>query len=269
MDYANLTFLLLLFIKGVLGVETNSVKTLEVTEGDPVFLDSCVTKIQKDDKVEWKFGSHVIATIVSNSPLLFDTEDGIFEGKLQINDQTGDLTIRNPRPKHSGLYEVKITSVNGVMPCKTFRVAVLDAMPTKVSVKVGEPVILQHNITDINMYDVIEWMFEDGETAIARINKQISKNPSYDEKNEKFRGRLALDQTGYLTITDSKTTDSGLYKLEVIGTNLKGNRNFRVVVSEPGLSTVSIVVIVIVIVLVVAVAVFIWIKCRNKAKTVV
>lgn len=114
---------------------------------------------------------------------------------------------------------------------KNFPVCISDAMPTKVSVKVGEPVILQHNITDINMYDVIEWMFEDGETAIARINKQISKNPSYDEKNEKFRGRLALDQTGYLTITDSKTTDSGLYKLEVIGTNLKGNRNFRVVVS--------------------------------------
>nr|XP_009294351.1 uncharacterized protein si:dkey-182g1.2 isoform X2 [Danio rerio] len=267
MDYANLTFFVLLLIKGVLGVEPNSVKTLEVTEGDPVFLDSCVTEIQKDDKVVWKFGSRVIATIASNSALLYDTDDGIFAGKLQVNDKTGDLIIRNPRPKHSGVYEVKITSVNSAMPCKTFRVAVLDAMPTEVSVKVGEPVILQHNISDVHMYDVIEWMFEDGKTAIARINKQISKNPSYDEKNEKFKGRLALDQTGYLTIADSKTTDSGLYKLEVIGTNLKGNRNFRVIVSEPGLSTVYIVIILVVIVLIV-VAVLVAIKCRINRKTV-
>ncbi len=108
---------------------------------------------------------------------------------------------------------------------------VSDAIPTKVSVTAGESATLQHNIADIHIYDVIEWKFEDGKTPITQINKQKSKNPSYDETDERFRDRLKLDQTGSLTITNTRTTDSGLYTLQVQGTNIATkHRTFRVTV---------------------------------------
>ncbi|XP_050951538.1 uncharacterized protein si:dkey-182g1.2 isoform X2 [Labeo rohita] len=240
MGIANLMFLLILFVNGVFGVDTDAVKTLELMEGEPVILDTCITKLQKDDVVEWKFGSNVIATIKANNPLLYDTADARFTDKLQINDQTGDLTIRNTRTTHSGLYEVKITNITHTTH-RRFSVTVLDPIPTKVSVTEGDSAILKPNIGDIDMYDVIDWKFEDRSTPIAQINKQNGKNPSYDETDEQFRDRLHLDQTGFLTITNTKTTDSGLYKLQVIGTNIAiKHRKFRVTVNESGLSTGSI-----------------------------
>ncbi|XP_073700737.1 uncharacterized protein [Garra rufa] len=243
MDIANWMFLVILFVNGVFGVETDAVKTIELMEGDPVPLDTCVTKLQKDDEIEWTYGSYVIATIKANNALLYDTDDARFKDKLQINDQTGDLTIRNTRTTHSGLYEVKITNITHTTH-RRFSVTVLDAIPTKVPVTAGASAILQHNIADIQIYDVIEWKFEDGKTPIAQINKQNSKNPSYDKTDERFRDRLQLDQTGFLTITNTRITDSGLYKLQVQGTNIATkHRKFRVTVDEPGLGTGYIVLI--------------------------
>ncbi len=131
------------------------------------------------------------------------------------------IYIRNIVRTHS------LTSVISVH----FSTCISDVIPTKVSVTAGESAILQHNIADIHIYDVIEWKFEDGETPIAQINKQNSKNPSYDETDERFRDRLKLDQTGSLTITNTRTTDSGLYQLRVQGTNIPiKHRKFRVTV---------------------------------------
>ncbi len=110
---------------GVFGVETDPVEIRELMEGDAVILDTkCVTKLQKDDEIVWKFGSDVIATIKANNPLLYDTDDARFKDKLQINDQTGDLTIRNARTTHSGSYEVKITNITHTTH-RTFSVTVL------------------------------------------------------------------------------------------------------------------------------------------------
>ncbi|XP_058616645.1 uncharacterized protein si:dkey-182g1.2 isoform X1 [Onychostoma macrolepis] len=265
MGIANLMFPVLLFVNGVFGVETDQVEIRELMEGDSVILDTkCITKLHKDDEIVWKFGSVVIATIKANNPLLYDTNDARFKDKLQINDQTGDLTIRNTRTTHSGFYEVKITNITHTTH-RRFSVTVLDAIPTKVSVTAGESAVLQHNIADIHIYDVIEWMFEDGETPIAQINKQNSKYPSYDGTDERFRDRLQLDQTGSLTITNTRTTDSGLYKLEVKGTNIPTkNRSFRVTVDEPGLSTGIVVLICVCVIALILVVV--GICCRRRCR---
>lgn len=100
------------------------------------------------------------------------------------------------------------------------------------SVTEGDSVTLQHDIADIEIYDMIKWKFEDEATPIAQINKQTSKSPSYDEADERFKDRLHLDQTGFLTITNTKSTDAGLYKLQVTSQNIAAKyRSFRVTVS--------------------------------------
>ncbi|XP_052447272.1 uncharacterized protein si:dkey-182g1.2 [Carassius gibelio] len=269
MGIANLMFPVLLFVNGVFGVETDPVEIRELMEGDSVILGTkCITKLQKYDVIEWRFESVVIATVKDNNPLLYGTDDARFNDRLQINAQTGDLTISNTRTSLSGLYEVKITNITNTT-YRRFRITVLDAIPTKVSVTAGESAILQPNIADIHIYDVIEWKFEDGETPIAKIDQQTSKNPSYDETDERFRGRLKLDQSGSLTITNTRTTDSGLYKLQVEGTNIAPkHRKFRVTVDEDGLSTsVMLITVGICLCVIALIAVVGWIYCRNKTQT--
>ncbi|KAL0161077.1 hypothetical protein M9458_044802, partial [Cirrhinus mrigala] len=50
------------------------------------------------------------------------------------------------------------------------------------------------------------WTF--GHILIAKINGKDNKREFYDER---FRNRLKLDQTGSLTLTNTRTTDSGFY----------------------------------------------------------
>ncbi|XDV22052.1 hypothetical protein PO909_027025 [Leuciscus waleckii] len=76
---------------------------------------------------------------------------------------------------------------------------------------------------------VIEWMFgaENPDTVIAEINRAANINTV----DERFRDRGQMDiQTGSLTITNIRTTDSGLYKLDITGTNTVVVQTFRVTV---------------------------------------
>lgn len=85
---------------------TDKDETLEVMEGESVTLDTCcVIEIQAKDEIEWRFDGAVIA----KNGLIYDTV-GKFTDRLSLNPQTGDLTIRNTRIQHSGLYEVNISS---------------------------------------------------------------------------------------------------------------------------------------------------------------
>lgn len=106
------------------------------------------------------------------------------------------------------------------------------------SVTEGYPVTLEHDIADMEIYEMIKWKFEDGDTLIAEIDKKTSKSPSYYD--ERFKDRLKLDETGFLTITNAKTTDAGLYKLQVFTQDINPqNRKFRVTVSGEYLEFLS------------------------------
>ncbi len=86
-----------------------------------------------------------------------------------------------------------------------------------VSVMEGDSVTLNTDVK-INQQEKIHWYFND--IRIAYINGDLSDictDVQCNEGTERFRDRLKLDnQTGSLTIMNTRTTDSGLYKLQII-----------------------------------------------------
>ncbi|XP_026105743.1 uncharacterized protein LOC113077647 isoform X1 [Carassius auratus] len=83
-----------------------------------------------------------------------------------------------------------------------------------VSVTEGDSVTLDSSLTQIKTTDLIIWKFGQREHTIAQINKAAGKFDTYDGPDGRFRDRLKLDhQNGSLTITDTKTTHSGLYQV--------------------------------------------------------
>ncbi len=87
-----------------------------------------------------------------------------------------------------------------------------DEMKRK-SMKEGESVIL-YTVVIKNPNDLIMWYFNN--TRIAEITGDQSEICTDDQCKERFRDRLKLDhQTGSLTIMNTRTTDSGLYQLQI------------------------------------------------------
>ncbi len=82
-------------------------------EGDSVILRTDLSEILNDDTILWAFGpkESVISQITrkNNFTSLFFTDDVRFAGRLQVDQKTGSLTIRNTRHKHLGQYYLTIS----------------------------------------------------------------------------------------------------------------------------------------------------------------
>ncbi|XP_039522296.1 uncharacterized protein LOC120475691 [Pimephales promelas] len=102
-----------------------------------------------------------------------------------------------------------------------------------VSVMEGDSVTLNTDVTETQKYLLIQWTI--GSTRIAEFNKLTQTSSTFDSK---FRDRLTLDLTGSLTITNTRNTDSGLYKLTIVGDETE-YKNFNVTVNESPRSTSS------------------------------
>ncbi|XP_056615776.1 SLAM family member 9-like, partial [Triplophysa dalaica] len=93
------------------GVDADEVKSVSVMEGDSVILHHNFTHIQRPDEILWMFEPQGtdIAKIhkQSNSSYIYD-DDERFKGKLQLDDQTGSLTITKISIKNSGLYKLNV-----------------------------------------------------------------------------------------------------------------------------------------------------------------
>ncbi|XP_056615461.1 uncharacterized protein LOC130430390 [Triplophysa dalaica] len=240
--------IVLLLVCGVFGAVTDE-ESVSVNEGESVTLQTDVTKLQNNDKIRWRFieegSATLIAEMTGGGAINFEN-DARFKDRLQILDlQTGDLIIKNIRHKHSGRYKVDHESNFGTT-YKRFRVTVNDA-PSDIgaeqsdvkSARVieGDSVTL-HTDVQTQRDDLILWRFGDEGVLLTKVDKEEDKSSIYgDVLDGMFRDRLKLDDhTGSLIITNTKTTDTGLYKLKIINNRDTKYKTFIVSVSEPGLS---------------------------------
>ncbi|KTF75889.1 hypothetical protein cypCar_00046846, partial [Cyprinus carpio] len=135
-----------------------------------------------------------------------------------------------------------------------------------VSVTEGESVTLQTHVTELQTRDVITWTFGHPETRIALISKEEGNVPTYDDVLDgRFRDRLKLDhQTGSLTITDTRTTDSGNYTVNIKTTKSTTYRfNLTVYGSESQIVLISAAVAAGFLLIVAAVGIY-WIYRRHR-----
>ncbi|XP_056614565.1 uncharacterized protein LOC130429797 [Triplophysa dalaica] len=80
----------------------------------------------------------------------------------------------------------------------------------------GRAVTLKTDLTELQRDHVILWKFYGGSTILAKIDRETNETSIPGNADERFRDRLKLnDKTGDLIITHSKTSDSGLYKMEI------------------------------------------------------
>ncbi|XP_073699687.1 uncharacterized protein [Garra rufa] len=235
-----LPVILFLLDNGLSGVGSDVV-SVSMKEGDTVIFYTGVETNQQED-IKWYFGDTRIAQISGDlSHVCTDVkcEDGEekFRDRLKLDHQTGSLTIMNTTTTDTGVYELKVISSTSSSD-KIFNVIVNGASAAeqdeikRKSVKEGEFVTLDSGVM-INPNHTLKWYFNN--ILIAEITADQSTICTYVQCDIRFRNRLKMNpQTGSLTITNIRTTDSGDYKLQIINRRFSIIRDFGITVTLDG-----------------------------------
>lgn len=95
----------------------------------------------------------------------------------------------------------------------------------------GENVSLDTGVSELQKDDQVLWRFGSEDTIIAKRDGYTNQLSFNDVDDGRFRDRLAMDdQTGSLTITNTKSTDSGVYHLQISSRNNVWYQKFRITV---------------------------------------
>ncbi|XP_043078899.1 uncharacterized protein LOC122327533 isoform X4 [Puntigrus tetrazona] len=96
--------LFVLLLQGVFGDDV-----VTVMKGDSVTLYTNISK-KEHEKMLWYFEDTRIALINGHpdTSCLYDGEGGRFRDRLEVDYETGSLTIKNIRSEHAGRYEAEI-----------------------------------------------------------------------------------------------------------------------------------------------------------------
>uniref|UniRef100_A0A672NFN5 Immunoglobulin domain-containing protein n=1 Tax=Sinocyclocheilus grahami TaxID=75366 RepID=A0A672NFN5_SINGR len=212
-------------------VDTDRVTMME---GDSVTLQTGVKTNHLD--IKWYFNDIRIAQITGDQTYIctdVQCNKGTerFRHRLKLDQQINRLTIMNINTTHSGVYELKIIN-NHSITASAFSVTVLEVPAAELdevkrkTVMEGESVTLDPAVIR-KPNNVMTWYFTD--ILIAEITGDQSKICTDDQCKERLRDRLQLDhQTGSLTITNTRTTDSGLYKLQIISSIRRHRRSISI-----------------------------------------
>nr|XP_055072658.1 uncharacterized protein LOC129452681 [Misgurnus anguillicaudatus] len=123
-----------LYFTGVFGDE---VKSVSVIEGGSLTLPTGLTKIQTGHQIEWRFGPRgiLIGLIdLGNYKISIDTNpahDKRFKDIVDLDDETGTLTIKPLTTEHTGLYHLQII-IDDIVSEKRFSVTVYARLPVPV-----------------------------------------------------------------------------------------------------------------------------------------
>ncbi|ROL50890.1 hypothetical protein DPX16_0022 [Anabarilius grahami] len=220
---------------GVFGAGADE-ESVSVIEGNSVTLKYPLKKKQEEEII-WYFNEILINEITGDqSKICTDVQcDERFRDRLKLDHQTGSLTSMNTRNTDSGVYDVWISSRNsgggGSYSVVVHGVSGVDK--DEVSVMEGDSVTLNTGVKT-NQQEKIKWYFND--TRIAQITGDLSKictDVQCNEGTERFRDRLKLDKrTGSLTIMNIRTSDAGLYKLQIISSRISIIKRFSVTVAS-------------------------------------
>ncbi|KAI4884541.1 hypothetical protein NFI96_026633 [Prochilodus magdalenae] len=117
----------LVFLHDVKAVVKDGVETVEGTEGGSVTLSTDLTGVKSDDVIRWTFGATYTRLAQLLSRNTFTDYNERFKTRLQLDPQTGSLTISNIRTSDSGPYKVLIS--RDQVTNKHFNVTVYATLP--------------------------------------------------------------------------------------------------------------------------------------------
>ncbi|XP_056310529.1 uncharacterized protein si:ch73-170d6.3 [Danio aesculapii] len=119
-----------LFILVVYGdlAEKGEMKPVSVMEGESVSLHTD-TEMRNYDLIVWRFGKNPIAQInaTTQDVTVYNALGGIFTDRLDVDQQSGSLTITSTRTEHSGVYQLQINNIK-----KLFVLSVYACLPVPV-----------------------------------------------------------------------------------------------------------------------------------------
>ncbi|XP_048038241.1 uncharacterized protein LOC125263282 isoform X2 [Megalobrama amblycephala] len=245
-----------------------------VIEEDSVTLHTGV-EMNQEDRIRWYFNDTLIAQINGKSETCTDVQcnEGTerFRGRLKLDNQTGSLTIMNITNTHTGDYDLKIISSGISDSEQIFSVIVIGVSAAernkmkRKSVEEGESVTFDPGVG--RKSKAMMWYFKD--TLIAKIIGDQSQICTDVQCDERFRDRLKLDhQTGSLTITNTRNTDSGDYELKINSSRFSIIRSFSVSVTGSGLSPGALIGIVVAVLLLAAVSLIYCHHWRSRKRGV-
>lgn len=82
---------------------------MPVTEGESFTLHTNITE-RKNEDIQWLYKENtLIAELREDTVRYYDCDDGRFNNRLQLDNETGSLTIININKIHSGPYKLLIT----------------------------------------------------------------------------------------------------------------------------------------------------------------
>ncbi|XP_050958438.1 uncharacterized protein LOC127159712, partial [Labeo rohita] len=215
-------------MQGVSGVERDVMKSVSVQVGDCVTLNPEVTEIPRNDDIVWMFGESRIAQIKGDTrEISTSSGDNLgFQDKLDLDKQTGSLTIKNIRSEHGGLYKLQIRSTTPIK--REFNVSVVDMSGVdtdglkSLSVLKGDTVPLFVGVTKIQKNDQIRLKFED---------QVIFVNHLYNSVDGSWSNILLNSETGDLIISNIQSNHSGNYEAEMNTSSVIIHRRFKIDVS--------------------------------------